>query len=371
MATDSNLPPPDDVSPLDAIVVPLSRPAIERGTVPWNLLDVIAVATVHIGTSLLVGTFLALLFGVSPAAKSELPPDQWMMLILGSSIGSLAGMGVGIAWLRGAAQAVRPVKAIVIALVFCSLTVLAGEVTRALFKIPTSDTSPLQRLTVLSGGAIGAILGGGLAIRWLRGGTQATWADLGWQVHQWRANVLLGLVGFLVLMFPVFGLQALLNFLYERAFGPPPQHPLIQQLLDHPSGPGFLIAAFTAVIVAPLTEEFLFRAVLQGWLERVAIQIARYRDALASVPLAQEAERAEGISTSSPPGRPLLVWPIVVSSLVFALMHYSHGVAWIPLFFLALGLGYLYQRTRSLVAPIVLHVSLNASTMLILWLASK
>ena len=57
-------------------------------------------------------------------------------------------------------------------------------------------------------------------------------------------------------------------------------------------------------------------------------------------------------------------------SAVFAGMHYSHGVAWIPLFFFALALGYLYQRTRSLVAPIVLHMALNASSMVMLWLST-
>jgi membrane protease YdiL (CAAX protease family) len=45
-------------------------------------------------------------------------------------------------------------------------------------------------------------------------------------------------------------------------------------------------------------------------------------------------------------------------------------VAWVPLFFFALALGYLFQRTGSLIAPIVLHVSLNATTMLILYLIS-
>ncbi len=188
---------------------------------------------------------------------------------------------------------------------------------------------------------------------------------MGWRAEAWHANVLLGLVSFLIVMFPIFGLQALLNFLYEQLIDSPKQHPLIEHLRDHPNGPGFLIAAFTAVIVAPLTEEFLFRGVLQGWLERVAIRI---RQLPQEYPL--EGDPREEITMPAQGARPLLIWPIVVSSLVFAAMHLSHGVACVPLFFFALALGYLYQRTRSLIAPIVLHVSLNASTMLILYLVS-
>ena len=36
-------------------------------------------------------------------------------------------------------------------------------------------------------------------------------------------------------------------------------------------------------------------------------------------------------------------WPILVSSIIFALLHYQHGPDWIPLFLLAIGLGYLYH----------------------------
>src|SRR5690606_35129689 len=52
---------------------------------------------------------------------------------------------------------------------------------------------------------------------------------------------------------------------------------------------------------------------------------------------------------------PTAVWPIVITSLVFAVMHWGQGLAPIPLFFLSLGLGYLYRQTGSLVPSIVVH----------------
>ena len=54
---------------------------------------------------------------------------------------------------------------------------------------------------------------------------------------------------------------------------------------------------------------------------------------------------------------------------VFALAHWSHGLDPIPLFLLAIGLGYLYQRTHRIVPCIVLHFLLNLCSLVALALA--
>ena len=94
---------------------------------------------------------------------------------------------------------------------------------------------------------MGSLAGFVMALAWLRLAVGATWEEMGWRAYQWPAQVLLGVVTFLVVMIPIFGLQALLNFLYEQLRGEPRQHPLIEHLRDHPGGSAFLIAAFTAV----------------------------------------------------------------------------------------------------------------------------
>ena len=67
--------------------------------------------------------------------------------------------------------------------------------------------------------------------------------------------------------------------------------------------------------------------------------------------------------------RGLTAWlPIVISSLIFALMHYSHGPDWVPLIILAAGMGYLYQRTHRVVPSLVVHALLNSLSMFGLWL---
>ncbi|MCA9263625.1 MAG: CPBP family intramembrane metalloprotease, partial [Planctomycetales bacterium] len=60
--------------------------------------------------------------------------------------------------------------------------------------------------------------------------------------------------------------------------------------------------------------------------------------------------------------------PISLSSLFFALAHWGNGPDPLPLFFLALGLGYLYHQTHRALPGIVVHAICNGISLLILWL---
>lgn len=184
-----------------------------------------------------------------------------------------------------------------------------------------------------------------------------------------------------------------------------------------------------AVVVAPVAEEFLFRLVLQGWLES-----AEYR------------RRRQGMRGLAPGAKPILI-----SSLLFAATHFRlaepaadpdrlrmmffvqvcwslmavvYAVAWlrfrtpdltaadlgidprriksdirlglsallvvacpiyflqfvltllwpnvvpdpISLFFFALALGFLYYRTHRLLPSIVLHMALNGTSLMMVWM---
>ena len=119
----------------------------------------------------------------------------------------------------------------------------------------------------------------------------------------------------------------------------------------------------TAVIVAPIVEEVLFRLVLQGWLERVVLAVES-RGALSAELLwggSSPAAQRFGSRTAE-------YLPTLGSATLFALAHISHGAAPVPLFVLALGLGLLYTRTQRIVPCIVLHMLLNASSLLLLLL---
>lgn len=118
----------------------------------------------------------------------------------------------------------------------------------------------------------------------------------------------------------------------------------VTDLLAQESGTQTFLALFaSAAILTPIVEEFQFRLLLQGGLQ----QIADIRPG----------------ADSSTSWQPTSTWPIYVTSGFFALMHLGQGAAPIPLFFLSIGLGFLYQRTGRLVPAIIVHMLLNGATL--------
>lgn len=88
---------------------------------------------------------------------------------------------------------------------------------------------------------------------------------------------------------------------------------------------------FTAVVLAPVFEEFLFRGVLLPWMVR---------------------------RTGFWPG-------IAIVSFIFAGIHF-HLPSLLPLFLLSCFFGLAYARTRSLLVPIGMHACFNGVTIILL-----
>ncbi|MCA8991473.1 MAG: CPBP family intramembrane metalloprotease [Planctomycetaceae bacterium] len=107
-------------------------------------------------------------------------------------------------------------------------------------------------------------------------------------------------------------------------------HPLLQFIKEHGSFGVVARATVIACVLAPLTEELIFRVTLQGWLSRFA--------------------------------PPQVAIPVV--AVVFAGVHgFPDAVALIPL---ALLLGYIYHRTRSYVAVVTVHALFNGLNVLMM-----
>lgn len=74
----------------------------------------------------------------------------------------------------------------------------------------------------------------------------------------------IGLLAALASLLPMFAIQLVLLNIWP----PDEQHPLIEQLREN-NTPAMMMMSFAlAVIAAPLFEEFIFRGLFQGWLER-------------------------------------------------------------------------------------------------------
>lgn len=158
----------------------------------------------------------------------------------------------------------------------------------------------------------------------------ATWRDLGFS-GAGRAFLPAGVV-LVVVLAPLLSLAALLDAVV------PYRHPLVDFLATRRDTVAIGLAIVAAVVAAPIAEEFFFRRVLQGWLER-------------RVPARDEATA------------------IVASAAAFGLAHTGQGLAWLPLVLFGIVLGWLARRTGSIVPCILLHAAFNAVSVTILLVA--
>lgn len=152
-------------------------------------------------------------------------------------------------------------------------------------------------------------------------------SSLGCGLKRLRDDLPLAMAGLGLLLAPLLGLAAVLDQIV------PYRHAIVDFLNAHRDPLSIGIVAFAAIIAAPIAEEFLFRKVLQGWLESW---------------LEPREPRWGGLTA------------ILLSSLAFAAAHLGQGLAWVPLFFFGLVVGYLARQTGSIVPGIILHALFNA-----------
>ena len=185
-------------------------------------------------------------------------------------------------------------------------------------------------------------------------------SDFGLSRNQILAGIKAGLIGFVMWVPLVWLAQHILVYFIEYS------HPSLDRIIDNKDLTILIDTWIAAVIVAPIVEEILFRGIIQGWLQRIRKESWQNPN---PVLLGGEMHVA-GTSDEKPQRRKKKKqWlhrpAIVITSLLFGLAHFSQGPAPISLFILSLGLGYLYQRTGSIIACIVMHMILNAVTLMV------
>lgn len=218
--------------------------------------------------------------------------------------------------------------------------------------------------------------------------------QIGLTLRRLGGNCLWGVVGWLILTPICFAVYLGVLTLYgSQAAGSVQEHPLKEMARQGLTQPYWFLLIFTATIAAPVMEEVVFRGGLQSWLEErpwaphVAMGLAF---------LTAAATKGSDVVNAFPQGGAaillhltpilflvglsviyLIVWllrPIPAALAIFAastLFAAVHSFAWpspVALFPLALGLGWLAHRTRSLAGPIILHGLFNAvSCVLLFW----
>ena len=146
-------------------------------------------------------------------------------------------------------------------------------------------------------------------------------------------DIFIGLITWFIALPVVITFSQLAEVVTSVFFGKPEKQQVAVEALktatDHPVS--FVTVLISILIFAPFLEEFLFRGVLQSWIRSKTGAIAA----------------------------------IFISGFAFAILHYAPEQGWtnIPLiaslFVLGCYLGFIYEKSRSLFAPIVLHVTFN------------
>lgn len=199
-------------------------------------------------------------------------------------------------------------------------------------------------------------------------------------------QILLAIIVWAILTLVVHAANISVNLLFTVFDWHPDAHPLGKL-----GGQSLLVSVLFVVhacIAAPIIEEFVFRGVILAWLmgsekkkssRDVPARLRPFFIALLGLLFALSSERMGAIafSTILVMSLPLVgsifrrkrrtATAIFSSAGCFAAIHSSIWPSPIALFFLGLGLGWLAVRTRSIVAPTIVHGLFNAvSTIIVL-----
>ena len=278
------------------------------------------------------------------AADSSITPMPWVLLAIDQVIGGLAVtivVAAGLWWLArdrrdplGSAP-LRPNRfredalALTVLLYLMAFLVISGAV-----KLLTGDAkSILASLLVGSGAQIaGAAACLVVAASRFDGGIRPfCFGAAGAKKHFTTASIIV-LVIIAAGLCPVvldLTVNAVRHFAHDYVFE---THPTIEALQDETQPIGIIVALWVgAAVIAPIAEELFFRGLLQTFLVNVL-------------------------------GRR---WAAIgVASVLFALAHWAYPHQLPALVLLAVLLGYAYERTGSLMPPIVIHAIFNLKTLI-------
>jgi membrane protease YdiL (CAAX protease family) len=224
-----------------------------------------------------------------------------------------------------------------------------------------------------------------LALAVVRLGGATRLADVGLTVRGLAQQVKAGLLFAAIFAPGAYGIQAVAMMAHQALGGTAEPHPFskVGGAGLPPLEWGLLIGS--AVLVAPLWEEFFYRGLVQPWvIDRGAVGgglallaaavltvLSRERSLLAALkgeqPLWLElipvavlglAAVVYALLLRRSPSEPAA--GLFASAVLFAWIHARVWPSPVPLLWLALGLGWLRWRSGSLVGPIVCHAAFNA-----------
>ncbi len=193
-----------------------------------------------------------------------------------------------------------------------------------------SGPKPMPVLQQLSAGTASTVAATFVGV-WILRSRGASWRSLGLITRSFVNDAKLALAALALVLAPLLTLSSGLDQLV------PYRHPIIDFLGTHRDPLSLALVFVSAVVVAPIAEEFFFRGVLQGWLQKRLPELG-------------------GLGA------------IAIASLAFGLAHVGQGLAWIPLVVFGMAVGYLAKQTGSIVPGIFVHSLFNAVSVVLVLL---
>jgi CAAX protease family protein len=189
----------------------------------------------------------------------------------------------------------------------------------------TGGDAPMTHPQFWFGEIFGVLLLIGILLSITIGERRMHLRDLGITSRGAATAIGLGIAGFLLMQPIYFGIQQMQIPLMQEM----PIHATLDAMITTQSVWTLVLISITAVVVVPIGEELLFRGFLQSALQEWF-----------------------GKWTG-----------LVVCALIFGTAHAATSVAAIlPMFALGLILGIIYNHTKSLLAPVTLHILHNGAT---------
>ena len=261
-----------------------------------------------------------------------------------------------------------------LALVAFAGMILAGGIGAGLAVRGEPDS--LARIAWTMGGLVAGQLLAAAPLLWLlgQGGRDASRAAIG--ATEWRRDrmaippgqaLLIGLVA-MAIAYPVIATVGQIASILEATLrGVPPDpvaHDTLRALVEEgglTSAAGICIAILVVTAI-PWCEEFAYRGLLQSAIAKGLAKV---------LPSGRGATSEEAATDGT------MLWvAIAVASVAFSLMHVtampesSRGAALVTLWTVSIVLGWLYERTGRLAAPVAAHGLFNAiNLVLALWSA--
>lgn len=287
------------------------------------------------------------LWTTSMDALGEIQLYEWLIMPLGAAMlllywarGYLRRTAFDIAGPRPAILCLKDLLLGVLLLLMGRLLVgmLAIFVWPQLLDSAALSVDEYAFLALLSQGGTLPVL---LFLVWRLGRQADGWRHFGLVARRLFRDVGCAAVAFVTAMPVVLGVGGILMIAATLAGQPPPTiaHEMLEKLRDAESTQTIALFLISAVVIAPLTEEIMYRG------------------------LVQSALRGSGFFTNR--------WLLICMAAAFFAAVHGTQVAWqaLPvLFALAVVLGWLYERTASLWPSILLHAGFNLFNVVCLWM---